>query len=483
MSGIETLIIGGLLHLPEYQGKVLPYIKHEYFTEKSTEEVFKLIQEYNNTYNKLPTLETLEIELDNKIGLTEKQYQESKELISKLYSEKFINGIKAQDSDWILNTSENYIVDRACELAVYESHSIISGENKKLKRDAIPEILNSALSISFDTEIGHSYLDDIEKRYEFYHSKVQRIPFYLSMLDFITKGGCPRKTLTVPVAPTGVGKSVFMTNWAAELIQNGYNVLYVTLEMAEERIAERIDAKLLNVTMDELQTMSKEAFMNKFKVLKRKTLGKIFVKEFQPGVCNANHIRHLMKELKTKKNFTPDVIMVDYLNLASSYRVGLNVGGYAYIKAVTEELRGLAMQNNVAVISPTQTNRSGQNATDFELNEVGESHGIAVTADLMFGLISTPELEQLGHLRIKQLKNRFNSIYMPASFLVGIARAKMTLFDVDMPQTKILVGSKTEQEEIDNSQSISQQNNNINNKPLATPSLNNKPTLKTNLKF
>lgn len=372
MSGIETLIIGGLLHLPEYQGKVLPYIKHEYFTEKSTEEVFKLIQEYNNTYNKLPTLETLEIELDNKIGLTEKQYQESKELISKLYSEKFINGIKAQDSDWILNTSENYIVDRACELAVYESHSIISGENKKLKRDAIPEILNSALSISFDTEIGHSYLDDIEKRYEFYHSKVQRIPFYLSMLDFITKGGCPRKTLTVPVAPTGVGKSVFMTNWAAELIQNGYNVLYVTLEMAEERIAERIDAKLLNVTMDELQTMSKEAFMNKFKVLKRKTLGKIFVKEFQPGVCNANHIRHLMKELKTKKNFTPDVIMVDYLNLASSYRVGLNVGGYAYIKAVTEELRGLAMQNNVAVISPTQTNRSGQNATDFELNEVGE---------------------------------------------------------------------------------------------------------------
>lgn len=357
MSGIETLIIGGLLHLPEYQGKVLPYIKHEYFTEKSTEEVFKLIQEYNNTYNKLPTLETLEIELDNKIGLTEKQYQESKELISKLYSEKFINGIKAQDSDWILNTSENYIVDRACELAVYESHSIISGENKKLKRDAIPEILNSALSISFDTEIGHSYLDDIEKRYEFYHSKVQRIPFYLSMLDFITKGGCPRKTLTVPVAPTGVGKSVFMTNWAAELIQNGYNVLYVTLEMAEERIAERIDAKLLNVTMDELQTMSKEAFMNKFKVLKRKTLGKIFVKEFQPGVCNANHIRHLMKELKTKKNFTPDVIMIDYLNLASSYRVGLNVGGYAYIKAVTEELRGLAMQNNVAVISPTQTNR------------------------------------------------------------------------------------------------------------------------------
>lgn len=372
MSGIETLIIGGLLHLPEYQGKVLPYVKHEYFTEKSTEEVFKLIQEYNNTYNKLPTLETLEIELDNKIGLTEKQYQESKELISKLYSEKFINGIKAQDSDWILNTSENYIVDRACELAVYESHSIISGENKKLKRDAIPEILNSALSISFDTEIGHSYLDDIEKRYEFYHSKVQRIPFYLSMLDFITKGGCPRKTLTVPVAPTGVGKSVFMTNWAAELIQNGYNVLYVTLEMAEERIAERIDAKLLNVTMDELQTMSKEAFMNKFKVLKRKTLGKIFVKEFQPGVCNANHIRHLMKELKTKKNFTPDVIMIDYLNLASSYRVGLNVGGYAYIKAVTEELRGLAMQNNVAVISPTQTNRSGQNATDFELNEVGE---------------------------------------------------------------------------------------------------------------
>lgn len=608
MSGVETLIIGGILHLPEYQGKVLPYVKSDYFTEKSSEEVFKLISEYNNNYNKLPTLESLEIELEKKVGLTEKQYQESKELIQKVFSEKFITGIKAQDQDWMLNTSENYIVDRACELAVYESHSIISGENKKLKRDAIPEILNNALSISFDTEIGHSYLDDIEKRYEFYHSKVQRIPFYLSMLDFITKGGCPRKTLTVPVAPTGVGKSVFMTNWAAELIQNGYNVLYITLEMAEERIAERIDAKLLNVTMDELTSMSKEAFMNKFKVLKRKTLGRIYVKEYQPGVCNANHIRHLLKELQTKKSFKPDVIMIDYLNLASSYRVGLNVGGYAYIKAVTEELRGLAMQNDVAVISPTQTNRCltldtivnektlgslkledvkigmfletdkgynevlevypktkqkvykittangfqvrcsskhlfpttkgllsiedglapnqlintkkgisfitliiedgeeetldielngnklfyannilthncGQNATDFELNEVGESHGISVTADLMFGLISTPELEQLGHLRIKQLKNRFNSVYAPSSFLVGIARAKMTLFDVDLPQTRTVVGSKEEQEKQAASNVPQPPASTAPSKPIGTPTLVNKPTLKTNLKF
>lgn len=372
MSGIETLILGGILHNIDYQTKVLPYVKAEYFTETNTEKVFELIKKYNDEYSKLPTLESLEIELENKNGLTEKQYQESKVLIQQLYSEKFTTGIKNQDLDWMINTSGNYIVDRACELAVYESHSIISGENTKVKREAIPEILNTALSISFNTDVGHSYLDDLDKRFEFYHSKVQRIPFYLSMLDFITKGGCPRKTLTVPVAPTGVGKSVFMTNWAADLILNGYNVLYVTLEMAEERIAERVDAKLLNVTMDELQNMPRESFMNKFKVLKRKTLGKLFVKEYQPGVCNANHIRHLMKELKAKKNFTPDVVMVDYLNLASSYRVGLNVGGYAYIKAVTEELRGLAMQNNIAVIAPTQTNRTGQNATDFELNEVGE---------------------------------------------------------------------------------------------------------------
>ncbi len=489
MSGVETLILGGILHIPDYQTKVLPYVKSDYFTEKNTEEVFKLIHEYNNTYNKLPTLESLEIELENKIGLTEKQFQESKELIEKVYSDKFVTGIKSQDLTWMLTTSENYISDRACELAVYQSHSIISGENTKLKRDAIPEILNSALAISFDTDIGHSYLDDIEKRFEFYHSKTQRIPFYLSMLDFITKGGCPKKSLVVPVAPTGVGKSVFMTNWAAELISNGYNVLYVTLEMAEERIAERIDAKLLNVTMDELSSMTKEAYMNKFTVLKRKTLGKIFVKEFQPGVCNANHIRHLMKELKTKKNFTPDIVMVDYLNLASSYRVAMSVGSYAYIKSVTEELRGLAMQNNIVVISPTQTNRSGQNATDFELNEVSESHGVAMTADLMFGLISTPELEQLGHLRIKQLKNRFNSVHAPSSFLVGIARAKMSLFDVDLPQTRTVVGNKDLQENLAIQQPVANNtivsgNNAIPvNKPLAAPNFANKPALKTNLKF
>lgn len=434
-NSIETLIISGILHVPDYQTKVFPYIKADIFEEQSVSTLFNLTKSYYDQYSKLPTQDSLSIELDNTTGLSELVFQETKKLIAKVHTDSVVTGTKGQDLDWMVDTTEKYVINRSCYLAVLDAHAIVTGENKNVKIDAIPDLLKEAVNISFDTEIGHDYMEDFEKRYDFYHNVLQRIPFSLSMLNHITKGGVPRKTLTVPVAPTGVGKSVFMTDWSAYLLEAGYNVLYITLEMAEERIAERIDAKLMNVTVDDLQTLPREIFCNKINTLKKKPLGKIIIKEYATGTFNSNHLRHVIQELKIKKGIVPDVIMVDYLNLVGSYRVTMGGGSYGYIKAVSEELRGVAMQFNCALVAPTQTSRAGQNATDFELNEVSESHGISMTADLMFGLISTPELEQLGHLRVKQLKNRFGNLFAPNSFLIGAHRAKMTLFDVDLPLT------------------------------------------------
>lgn len=432
-SGLETLIISGILHVPDYQVKVFPYIKKDIFAEQDAATIFDLSKKYFDKYNKIPTHDALDIELQNTKGLSEKTFQDTKKLIDKVYSDPVVKGVKNQDLSWMINTTENYVVNRACQNAVYEAHAIVTGENKKIKREAIPDILKEAISISFDTDIGHDYIDDSMKRYDFYHNVQSRIPFPLTMLNHVTKGGCPRKSMVVPVAPTGVGKSLFLTDWSAYLLSEGYNVLYITLEMAEERIAERIDAKLMNVTIDDLYNLPRSMFENKINVLKKKKLGKIIIKEYPTGSFNANHLQHLLQELSSKKGFKPDVIMVDYLNLVASYRIGMSSGSYGYIKAVAEELRSVAMQQNCIICAPTQTNRNGQNSTDFELNEVSESHGISMTADMMFGFISTPELEQLGHMRIKQLKNRFGNLFAPNSFLVGVHRAKMTLFDVDMP--------------------------------------------------
>ncbi len=371
-NSIETLIISGILHVPDYQTKVFPYIKADIFEEQSVSTLFNLTKSYYDQYSKLPTQDSLSIELDNTTGLSELVFQETKKLIAKVHTDSVVTGTKGQDLDWMVDTTEKYVINRSCYLAVLDAHAIVTGENKNVKIDAIPDLLKEAVNISFDTEIGHDYMEDFEKRYDFYHNVLQRIPFSLSMLNHITKGGVPRKTLTVPVAPTGVGKSVFMTDWSAYLLEAGYNVLYITLEMAEERIAERIDAKLMNVTVDDLQTLPREIFCNKINTLKKKPLGKIIIKEYATGTFNSNHLRHVIQELKIKKGIVPDVIMVDYLNLVGSYRVTMGGGSYGYIKAVSEELRGVAMQFNCALVAPTQTSRAGQNATDFELNEVSE---------------------------------------------------------------------------------------------------------------
>ena len=365
-NSIETLIISGILHVPDYQTKVFPYIKADIFEEQSVSTLFNLTKSYYDQYS------SLSIELDNTTGLSELVFQETKKLIAKVHTDSVVTGTKGQDLDWMVDTTEKYVINRSCYLAVLDAHAIVTGENKNVKIDAIPDLLKEAVNISFDTEIGHDYMEDFEKRYDFYHNVLQRIPFSLSMLNHITKGGVPRKTLTVPVAPTGVGKSVFMTDWSAYLLEAGYNVLYITLEMAEERIAERIDAKLMNVTVDDLQTLPREIFCNKINTLKKKPLGKIIIKEYATGTFNSNHLRHVIQELKIKKGIVPDVIMVDYLNLVGSYRVTMGGGSYGYIKAVSEELRGVAMQFNCALVAPTQTSRAGQNATDFELNEVSE---------------------------------------------------------------------------------------------------------------
>jgi len=437
-SSTETLILSGLLHVPDYQIKVLPYIKNDVFESADASTIFKMSKDFFDQYNRIPTKEALEIELEKANGLPELTYKESQKLIDKLFSDSVQSGIKRQNIDWMINTTEKYVVNRACELAVLDAYSIVSGENKKQTLESIPDMLKEAVSISFDTDIGHDYMEDFEKRYDFYHDVQSRIPFGLTMLNHITKGGVPRKSLIVPVAPTGVGKSLFLTDWTSYLLTEGYNVLYVTLEMAEERIAERMDAKLMNLNIEELSTISKEVFSTKINKLKSKRLGKIIVKEYPTGTFNANHLRHLLQELAVKKKFKPDVIMVDYLNLVASYRIPMGSSSYAYVKAVAEELRSVAMQFNCVVCAPTQTNRNGQNASDFELNEVSDSHGVSMTADLMFGFISLPELEQLGHMKIKQLKNRYGNLFAPNTFLVGVERPKMTLFDVDTVQKMVM---------------------------------------------
>lgn len=435
-SGTETLILSGIIHIPDYQVKVLPYIKPDVFESNDAATLFKLSKDFYDKYNKVPTKEVLEIELEKTIGLPEVTFQETKKLIEKVFTDQVQTGIKKQNIEWLVNTTEKYVVTRACELAVLDAYSIVSGENKKATLESIPELLKEAVSISFDTDIGHDYMEDWDKRYEFYHDVQTRIPFSLTMLNHVTKGGVPRKSLIVPVAPTGVGKSLFLTDWASYLLTEGYNVLYVTLEMAEERIAERMDAKLMGIDISDLQTINKEHFNGKINNLKSKQLGKIIVKEYPTGTFNSNHLRHLLQELSVKKKFKPDVIMVDYLNLVASYRIAMggSGGSYGYTKAVAEELRSVAMQFNCVVCAPTQTNRQGQNSSDFELNEVSDSHGVSMTADLMFGFISLPELEQLGHMRVKQLKNRYGNLFAPNSFLVGVNRPKMTLFDVDVVQ-------------------------------------------------
>ena len=407
--------------------KVLPFIKPDYF-QGVYKTLFKEAGKYVAKYNKLPTSETLVIELSDSQTMSDEQYQMSMDIVPQLFTYEKI------DIDWLLDSTEKWCQDRALFNAVMESISIIDGKHESLTKNALPEILSKALGVSFDKNVGHDYVENAEERYEFYHTEEDRIPFDLELFNTITKGGVPNKTLNICLAGTGVGKSLYMCHVAASALAEGKNVLYITMEMAEERIAERIDANLLNVPIDQLDKMSKDMFTTKVANLARKTTGKLIIKEYPTGSAHTGHFRALLNELKLKKQFEPDIIFIDYLNICASSRMktmGGSINSYTYIKAIAEELRGLAVEFNVPLFSATQTTRSGYSNSDVGLEDTSESFGLPATADLMFALISTEELEQMGQLMVKQLKNRYNDPTHHKRFVIGVDRSKMRLFDVD----------------------------------------------------
>lgn len=424
---IEDTILSGLLFNEEYARKVTPFLKSDYFEQQSRKTVFTETVKYIEKYNGLPTKEALRIAIDENDKLNEEQYKDVKTVIDSLnYDEK-------TDLDWIVDKTEKFCQDKAIYNAVRESILVLDGQHKNLDKGSIPKLLSDALGVSFDNNIGHDYLDNHEERYEFYHTKEDKIEFDLELFNKITKGGVSRKSLSIALAGTGVGKTLFMTHCAAANLSAGLNVLYITMEMAEEKIAERIDANLLDLTVDELKEIPRETFNSRLARVKSKTTGKLIIKEYPTASAGSAHFRHLLNELKLKRNFTPDIIYIDYLNICMSSRMkhGANVNSYTYVKAIAEELRGLAVEFNVPVVSATQTTRSGYSNSDMDLTDTSESFGLPATADFMFGLISTEELESFGQLMVKQLKNRWGDTNYLKRFIIGIDRSKMRLFDAE----------------------------------------------------
>jgi len=431
---IERAILRNLLTNEDYMRKVLPFIQPEYFQE-TDRIIFQETKNFITKYNKAPTFEMFKIELDDAEHVTDQQYSSTLEELPQLYSSE------ETDQEWLMETTERWCQDRALFNAVMESLTIIDGKHKELTKNALPELLSTALSVSFDTNIGHDFIEAADDRYEYYHREEERIPFDIEILNIITGGGLPRKTLNVILAGTNVGKSMAMCHFASSNLVRGLNVLYITAEMAEEKIAERIDANLLDVDIPQIKHMSKEMFTSKVSDLKRKTSGKLIIKEYPTGQANAGHFRALLKELKLKKNFTPDIIYIDYLNICASSRMkgaAAASNSYGYIKAVAEELRGLAVENNLPIVTATQTNRSGFSNSDVGLEDTSESFGLPATADFMFALITTEELQQLGQLLIKQLKNRYADVLAFKKFVIGVDRAKMRLFDVNDDQQDLV---------------------------------------------
>jgi len=427
LSNIEQVILKNILTDEQYMRKVLPFVQVEYF-EGVYKTLFVEIGKFVAKYNKLPTAETYKIQLDESGSLTEENYNQAIEVIPQLFDKE------KSDEEWLLDQTEKWCQDRALFNAVMESISIIDGKHKSLTKNALPEILTKALGVSFDTNIGHDYLANFAERYEFYHQDEERLPFDLEYFNIITKGGLPRKTLNIILAGTGVGKSLFMCHQAAAALTDGKNVLYITMEMAEERIAERIDANLLNVPIADLTELSKENFAERVANISKRTNGKLIVKEYPTGQANTAHFRNLLGELKLKKSFVPDIVFIDYLNICASSRMkgmGGSINSYTYIKAIAEEMRGLAVEFNLPIVSATQTTRSGYGNSDVGLEDTSESFGLPATADLMFALISSEELESMGQIAVKQLKNRYNDVGYKKRFVIGVDRAKMRLFDVD----------------------------------------------------
>ena len=423
---LPTHILNHLLNNEEFCRRVVPYLKNEYF-EGTHKTVFDLIVNFVSKHNKLPTSKILELEL-KKINAPEDVLNNASRLVSEIADKSDI------DTEYLLDESEKWCKERAVYNAIMDSIQIIDGKDKERSEGAIPEILSKALGVSFDEAIGHDYIDNSDERFEFYNRKEDRIPFDLDYFNKITKGGLPNKTLNIALAGTGVGKSLFMCHCAASVLQQGKNVLYITMEMAEERIAERVDANLMNLPIESLGSISKNVFDDKIGKIAKAATGKLIVKEYPTGSAHTGHFRALLNELRLKKNFSPDMIYIDYLNICASSRMrgmGGSINSYTYIKAIAEELRGLAVEFNVPIVSATQTTRSGFSNTDVGLEDTSESFGLPATADLMFALISTEELEELGQLMVKQLKNRYNDPTKYKRFVIGVDRSRMKLYDVE----------------------------------------------------
>ncbi len=423
---LPTHILNHLLNNEEFTRRVVPYLKKEYF-EGTHKTVFNLIVSFVNSHNKLPTSKILDLEL-KKINAHEEMLNEASRLIDEIKNKSDV------DTEYLIQEAEKWCKERAVYLAIMESIQIIDGKDKEKTEGAIPEILSDALGVSFDQAVGHDYIDNSDERYDFYNLKEDRIPFDLDYFNKITKGGLPNKTLNIALAGTGVGKSLFMCHCAASVLEQGKNVLYITMEMAEERIAERIDANLMNLPIEQLASLPKKVYDDKIGKIAKASIGKLIVKEYPTGAAHTGHFRALLNELKLKKNFKPDIIYIDYLNICASSRMrglGGSINSYSYIKAIAEELRGLAVEFCVPIVSATQTTRSGFSNTDLGLEDTSESFGLPATADLMFALISTEEMEELGQLLIKQLKNRYNDPTKYRRFVVGIDRSRMKLYDVE----------------------------------------------------
>jgi replicative DNA helicase len=441
MEKIETTILRNLVFNEDYSRKVIPFIEPDYFEDRSEKVLFEEITKFIVTYGASISLEALNIEIENRSDLNENEIRETRS-VSKVLHDSPV------ESQWLLDTTEKWCRDRAIYLALMEAIGIADGQDEKKNRDAIPSILSDALAVSFDSHIGHDYLSDYEERYESYHRKEDKIPFDLEHFDKITKGGLPNKTLNIALAGTGVGKSLFMCHHASSVLLQGKNVLYITMEMAEEKIAERIDANLLNVPIQQLTDLPKPMFETKVTNISKKTQGQLIIKEYPTASAHSGHFKSLLQELALKKSFKPDIIFIDYLNICASsrYRQNGNVNSYSFVKAIAEELRGLAVEANVPIVSATQTTRSGFASSDVDLTDTSESFGLPATADLMFALISTEELEGLNQIMVKQLKNRYNDPTISKRFVVGIDRAKMRLYDCEQTaQDNILDSGKDEE--------------------------------------
>ncbi len=432
MERIETTILKNMLHNEDYYRKVVPFVRSEYFENEIDKTIYEEIAEFAEKYKTIPTTEVLTINLQNRKDLSEETYQDSVKQIHEFE-------MPTNEYEWLLDTTEKWCKDRAIYGALLRSIQIADGGDKEVSPDAIPSILQEALAVSFDEHVGHDYIDNVQERYDFYHVQEYKTPFDLDKFNTITKGGLSNKTLNIALAGTGVGKSLFMCHFAAACLSQGKNVLYITLEMAEEKIAERIDANLMDVNIKDISNIPEQIFTNRISEIGRRSQGKLIIKEYPTASAHSNHFKSLFNELQLKKSFKPDIVFIDYLNICASSRYkGHIVNSYTYVKSIAEELRGLAVEHNLPIVSATQTTRSGYGNSDVDLTDTSESFGLPATADFMFALISTEELEQSGRLMVKQLKNRYNDLTFHKRFTIGVDRSKMKLYNVEDSEGDIL---------------------------------------------